>query len=74
MATSTTSTEHYKDGDKVAEGDCMRIGSRVHRVVGFKAYPDLHRVAPGHTGRIAVFDTGVEMTLIDGHPVRVAAA
>lgn len=69
-------SEIHKPGAELAINHCMRMFGRVHRVIRFNPYPDFGQKLglPDYTARIAVFDTGVEMTVIDQNPVRVLEA
>jgi hypothetical protein len=57
MATQTAQGANLKTGDTIV------VFGRAHRIREFRAYERFSRLVPGHTARIAVCDTGLEITV-----------
>ena len=60
-------------GAQLKTGDAIVVFGRTHRISGFKPYEAFARLVPGRTARIAVCDTGLEITVESKSTWQVAA-
>lgn len=60
-------------GAQLKTGDTIVVLGRAHRIKDFKPYEAFARLVPGHSARIAVCDTGLEITVESKSTWQVAA-